>query len=173
MLRKLLSCIALTTALTLSLAPKAEPQSAFVQIPCARFRGAGSFSNPVVIGLVNRPVIIRNCPRLSSGRGFNLRYYRIALPRSRSSNAAAGAVANLAPGSISAVHPRLATLGGLTLLSTLRNGFWVGNPDALGPVGRFVSLTQIPAGTYLLGFEKIDSPLRSLQTPTFNIVIIP
>jgi len=174
MLNKLLPSFVLATALTFSLTSEAKSQtSEFIQVPCNQFQGRGTFSNPIVLGLVNRPVIIMDCPRLSSGKGFNLRYYQIALPASRSANAVAGAFANLAPGEISAVHPRLASLSGVTLLTSEGQGFWVGNPNINGLVGRFIPLTTIPEGSYLLGFAKIDSPLRSIQTPNFSIVIIP
>lgn len=174
MLRKRLFCLVLTTSTMLFPARGAEPQtSGFVQVPCSAFRGSGSFSDPIHIGLVSRPAIITNCPRLSSGRGFNVRYYRISLPAHRSTGAVAGAVSSLVPGAKSAVHPRLATTNGFTLSTSSANGFWVGNPSVYGPVGRYVPLGGVSGGTYILGFEKLDSPLRSLQTPDFNIMIIP
>src|SRR5689334_16808624 len=55
--------------------PNAEPQTNFANVPCSAFGGSGTFSNPVNIGLVNRPIVVTNCPGLSSGRGFNVRYY--------------------------------------------------------------------------------------------------
>lgn len=174
MLRNLLLSFALVCSLSLSLAPQSQAQtSAFVQVPCSRFAGSGSYSDPVRIGLVNRPAIIVGCPRLTSGRPFNVRYYLIGLPANRTANAAAGAFFDLAPGEISAVHPRLVALNGVTLLRSSVDGFWVGNPNAYGRVGRFIPLTRVPGGTYRLGVEKLDSPLRSVQTPNFNIVIIP
>jgi hypothetical protein len=41
------------------------------------------------------------------------------------------------------------------------------------PVVRDFWLTGIGAGTYVLGMEKLDSPLRSTATPAFDIRIVP
>ena len=35
---------------------------------------------------------------------------------------------------------------------------------------RFLPITGLFADTYIFGAEKLDSPLRSLQTPPFDII---
>jgi hypothetical protein len=177
MLRKLSVCTAIVLPIAmLSVSPlKAQAQSqTAVLIPCSNLRGAGSFNNPLVIGVVNRPVRITNCPRLQSGSASLVsRYFRFSLqfPASTGSFVASGA--NLVPGAISAVHPNVSSPAGFRLRTSAANGSWIGDPNRLGLVWRLVPLANLPASTYVLGVEKQDSPLRSLQTPNFDIVINP
>jgi hypothetical protein len=144
-----------------------------VQIPCSSLPGAGSFSNPLAIGVVTRPVRITNCSRLSSGRGFSSRFFSFTLRSTGSQGSFVASGANLVPGAISAVHPNVSTTGGFRVRTTLANGSWIGNPDQLGLVWRLLPLVNLPANPYVLGVEKIDSPLRSALTPNFDLVINP
>jgi hypothetical protein len=146
---------------------------AFRQTPCSKLRGSGAFSDPIEIGLVTQPTQVTDCERLSSGPSFNHRYYRFTFRQDAGSEAVAGAVVRTTRTARSAVHPRLATPRGRTLLTSRRNGYWEGDPNALGRVGRFLPLSGLSAGTYILGVEKLDSPLRSTQTNPFSIVIVP
>lgn len=150
-----------------------EATGSFVQIACSNLRGSGSYSDPVVIGVVRQPTLVSNCPRLRSGSPYNRRYFSITLQRAASAEGAAGAVVVTTADAVSAVHPRLASTGGVTLLTSLRDGYWIGNPNVLGEIGRYLPLAGLEAGTYYLGVEKLDSPVRSLQTPNFDLVIIP
>ena len=68
----------------------------------------------------------------------------------------------------SAVHPRLAAANGMTLLTSRRDGAWAEQPPALI---RYLPIGGLEPGRYLLGVEKMDSPLRSLQTPHFDLLI--
>ncbi len=173
MLRKLSVGLAIGTpfAIVSSLPLPVQAQQV-VQIPCSSLRGAGSFSNPLAIGVVTRPVRITNCPRLSSGSGFRSRFFSFTLRSTGSQGSFVATGANLVRGAVSAVHPRVASVSGVKL-RTDADGRWVGNPDQLGPVWRLVPLTNLPANTYVLGADKLDSPLRSTQTPNFDIVISP
>jgi hypothetical protein len=108
------------------------------------------------------------CAPLTSGAGFNTRWFSFAILSAAPPGAAVGAAFQLTPDAISAVHPRLATPGGLTLLTSSANGFWTGGDP---PTGRFLPVDGLPPGTYMLGFEKLDSPLHSLTTPPFHAVV--
>ena len=92
-------------------------------INCRVLVGAGSFSSPVFIGAVLGTTVVYNCPSLSSGRGFNARYYLFSTRRRAPQKAAIGTAFILRQGAISAVHPRLALPNGQTLLRS-SDGFW-------------------------------------------------
>jgi hypothetical protein len=142
-----------------------------VQIPCSSLPGAGSFSNPLAIGVVTRPVRITNCSRLSSGRGFNSRYFSFTLRSTGNQGSFVAAGVNLVPGANSAVHPNIATTGGFRVRTSTANGSWIGNPEQFGPVWRLVPLVNLPANPYVLGVEKLS--IRSTLTPNFDLVINP
>lgn len=174
MLRKLLMGLALGTSFALLSSIHLKSQAQFVQISCSSLRGAGTFSNPLVIGVVTRPVQVVNCPALSSGRSFNVRYFSFSLRSRGSRNSFVATGANLTTRVPSAVHPRIASVSGFTLLTTSSSvASWVGNPNQPGFVWRMLPMNSLAANTYILGAEKIDSPLRSTQTPAFTIAINP
>lgn len=150
----------------------------FTEIAFASLQGSGTYSNPIIVGSVTKPTIITGCPGLSSGRtlsGRNLTvmYYRIILPQPPSENARAGAIVVPGGSEVSAVHPRITGPGGVVLLRSSANGFWIEEPNTEKPFGRFIPLAGLEPGTYMLSMEKLDSPLRSTQTPSYTIVIIP
>jgi hypothetical protein len=145
-----------------------SPQaSGHVEISCSSLPGAGSFSNPLVIGVVTRNVLVRGCAPLTSGAGFNLTYFSFSLSSTAPGAALVASLYQLAPPAISAVHPRLATAGGLTLSTSSSDGIWLGDP----PYGRALPIGGLAPGSYRLGMEKLDSPLRSLSTPAYNVAI--
>lgn len=147
------------------------------QIAFSELQGSGSWSDPLIIGPVSKPTMIVNCPPLASGTYLNksyiFRYFKITLENPPTAQAAIGAVVRPTGNVISAVHPRLASLRGLTLLRSSADGFWVGNPESDEMFGRYIPLAGIEPGTYMLGVEKMDSPLRSVQTPAFTLLIVP
>ena len=156
----------------------ATPAKAMNQqsLDCSRLQGAGTYANPFIIGTVDRTTVVVGCPSLSSGRGFNTRYFQFGLPHTAPQGSAIGMTYTLTPNERSAVHPGLINPHtGVVLADTLTDGFWVGNPPSQG---RFVSINPLnrfqqplPAGQWILRASKIDSPLRSLQTPPYNVVI--
>ncbi len=165
----------LVAVLLLVLVATAAPARSltFRQLKCSALGGAGTFSDPIVIGSITTPTQVTNCERLSSGVSYNHRYYQFTLESDASAEAAAGAVVRTTRDARSAVHPRLATPRGRILLTSRRNGYWEGNPNVLGRVGRFIPLSGLSAGVYILGVEKLDSPLRSTRTNRFTIVVVP
>jgi hypothetical protein len=174
-MKKLSVILALCSVLTLLSQPVYTQE--FGQMSCLELEGVGTWSDPVIIGPVSKPLMVTNCPGLSSGRYlnryYNHRYYKITFETSPGARAMIGAVVRPTGSATSPVHPGLATQQGVTLLRSGTNGFWVGNPDSSATFGRYISLTGIEAGTYLLGVEKLDKPLQSLQTPGFTLVIVP
>jgi hypothetical protein len=139
------------------------------QIDCSRLPGTGSFSNPLRIGRVSRTTIVVGCPGLSSGRAFNHRYYTFDLTRQAPANAVIGTMFIPTTAVPSAVHPRLALPNGTTLMTSMSHGFWYQS----GPwVFRLLPFQGFRAGRYVFGVEKLDSPLRSLRTPSFNLLIV-
>ncbi len=174
LLRKLLVGLALGTSLAVLSSINLKSQAQFVQIPCSNLRGAGTFSNPLVIGMVTRPIVIVNCPALSSGRGFTVRYFSFSLRSRGSQGSYAGTGATITAQVPSAVHPRIATQSGFTLLTSFSpSASWIGNPNQPGPLWRLLPLNGLSAGSYVLGAEKLDPPFRSIQTPNFSIAINP
>lgn len=174
LLHKLLAGLTLGTSLAVLSSINLRAQAQFVQIPCSSLRGAGTFSNPLVIGVVTRPVLIVNCPALSSGRGFNVRYFSFSLRSRGNQDSFAATGANITAQIPSAVHPRIVTQSGFTLLTSFSpSAFWIGNPNQPGPLWRVLPLNALSAGSYILGAEKLDSPVRSIQTPNFTIAISP
>ena len=162
-----LSALALTTlpVRTQDVQAQAVPK----QIDCQSLPGAGSFWDPIRIGAVDQTVVLVGCPALTAGDGYNHIYYSFDLIRPAPSGAIVGTSFIRVPGATSAVHPRLATSGGVTLLSSRRNGAWFEQPPA---TMRYLPIEGLPAGRYMLGAEKLGSPLGSLQTPSFNILIV-
>jgi hypothetical protein len=150
-------------------APAVQAQTAPLQIDCNRLSGTGSFSSPLWIGRIDRTTIVVNCPRLSSGNGFNSRYYAFDLARPAAYGTYVGTMFIITPDAQSSVHPRLASPSGITLMTSMSNGFWYSSPPW---TFRLFHIVGLPAGRYLLGVEKLDSPLGSLQTPPFNLAFL-
>jgi hypothetical protein len=136
-------------------------------LDCSQLPGSGSFTDPLVIGTVTQTTIARGCRPLTSGSPYNVEYFVFELPSPAPPSSNAGSSYVLAPDADSAVHPRLATTGGFTLLTSSADGYWLNNDPGAGrrlPIGGRV-------GTYILGFEKLFSPLGSLSTPPYDAVI--
>jgi hypothetical protein len=149
--------------------PAVEAQTTPLQINCASLNGAGTFSNPKWLGSIDRTTKVVWCPGLTSGAGFNSRYYAFDLTRSAPASSIIGPAFILTQDAQSAVHPRLALPNGFTLLTSLSHGQWYSQPPWLL---RYLPIGGLLAGRYWLGVEKLDSPLRSLQTPSFDILIV-
>ncbi|MGQ4363388.1 hypothetical protein [Streptomyces sp. SAS_272] len=174
-LRKVAAVVTATTAaaaMTLALAPSAA--AATYQYDCRRLAGAGTYSNPLRLGNVTgRTVVAVNCPPLTSGAGYANRYFSFSLTRPARVPSYAGASFVLNRTQKSAVNPSLAR-GPYTLLHT-GAGLWTYDPSGVFN-GRYLPLAPLPgsgvlpAGTYRLNMQKLDSPLRSLSTPWFNVV---
>ncbi len=149
--------------------PSAGPgASGRVERSCSLLSGAGSFSNPLVIGTVTRNTLVRDCEPLTSGAGFNQTWFSFALASPAPPDALVASLFQLTPTAISAVHPRLAS-GAVTLITSTSGGVWLGDPNA--PSGRALPVGGLSAGPYMLGMEKLDSPLRSLNTPPYHVAI--
>lgn len=148
-------------------APQAPAGGTVDQRHCLLQPGAGRFTNPIQIGTVTRTTVLRFCPPLTSGAGFNVRYFSFTLRHRPRSGSAVASRYTTTPQEQSAVHPRIADPAGWTLLTSSANGFWIGDP----PLGRGISITSLGPGTYVLGMEKLSSPLGSTNTPWFDVVV--
>ncbi len=134
---------------------------------CEGRRGSGRFSNPERLGKLRRGVhVFRNCNALSSGRGFNVEYFKFRITRSR----------RVFVGTLFADHsrrsgvsPRLATARGFRIASGFRDGFWV--DVGRGQNLRVIDGGSLSRGSYIIGAEKLSSPLRDLQTVRYSLVV--
>jgi hypothetical protein len=165
--------VAVSAALLTGLAG-ATPASASTEYSCSDLSGAGSFSDPLQIGVVEGDVVISDCAPLTSGEGYDVEYFSFTLDSPAPEVSYVASRFTLTSDAISAVNPRLATSGGYTLLHS-SSGVWLGDePNFTGRLQYLSPLGgnggDLNAGTYVLGMEKIDSPLRSLTTPSYNIV---
>ncbi|WP_371785402.1 hypothetical protein [Streptosporangium subroseum] len=136
-------------------------------VNCRSLRGSGSYSDPLRLGTVRGTVVATGCPALTSGSGNVYRYFIFSTVRTAGRGSAAGARFRLT-GNLSAVHPRLAS-GPVTVLRSMQHGFWTGRSPNF--TGRYLPIGGLYAGTYRLGVEKLRSPLSSLSTPRFDVVI--
>lgn len=136
---------------------------------CDALPGSGRYFDPLRLGRVDGRVVVVDCAPLTSGDRFNVRYFSFTLSRAAPQGSAAGARFTLTQSAPSAVHPRLAGAGGQTLARSTTHGFWTGTDPNF--TGRYLNITGLPPGTYLLGLEKLDSPTRSLRTPPFDVVV--
>ena len=165
--------------LTLSLLGLAMPpglsegawaQAAPQYIDCSTLVGTGDAMDPIRLGAVEGTVILVGCPALMAGYNpNNSRYYSFELLRPAPAGAVVGASFVRVAGASSAVHPRLATAAGVTLLTSRQHGVWAEQPPA---TVRYLPIAGLPPGHYVLGVEKLGSPLASLQTPSFNVLIV-
>lgn len=134
---------------------------------CSNLRGAGSFQNPQRLGRLRRGVhIFRGCPPLSSGVPFNRQYFRFTLRRANTVH-----VGTLYHSSTrgSGVSPRLATARGRTIATGFRHGFFLDVPEPFRL--RVIRGGTLPRGKYVAGTEKLSSPLSSLRTVPYDLVI--
>ncbi|QDE90527.1 hypothetical protein BHS06_17025 [Myxococcus xanthus] len=151
------------------------PSSAIQELECSSLPGSGRYSDPIEVGVVTGSMLIRGCEALTSGAAFSSRYFRFTLTDAAPQNAAVGAFFLTSAGQESAVHPRLAGTNGVTVATSSADGVWI---EAVPLTGRFLPIgplnrhgSPLPAGTWMLGFEKLHSPLSSLSTPAFDVLI--
>jgi len=171
-MRRILA-VALTVALTtvagaLPCAAPASAAGATVVVDCRRLTGGGHYADPLRIGAVTEPVVVVNCPPLTSGAASAVRYFSFELPAG--AGAAGVAMTYYTPGgpALSGVHPRLirapyTVKHSSAALYTSGNGL----EGFLHPIG------DLGPGSFLLGAEKLPSPLGSVRTVWFNILIRP
>ncbi|MET7387080.1 hypothetical protein ACFYPT_12865 [Streptomyces sp. NPDC005529] len=166
---------AVATAVVSSLVLAAPASAATYHYDCRRLSGNGSYSHPLALGNVTgRTVVAVNCPPLTSGAGYANRYFSFTLTRPARVPSYAGASFALNNSQRSAVNPSLSR-GAYTIMHT-GSGLWTYNRSGVAngrylPLGPLPGGGVLPAGTYRLDLQKLDSPLRSLSTPWFNVVI--
>ncbi|MFK0171661.1 hypothetical protein ACIQU5_22945 [Streptomyces sp. NPDC090306] len=162
------------TAAAGAVAPTAS--AATYRYDCRKLVGAGSYNSPKQLGNVTgRTVVAVNCPPLTSGLPYNHRYFSFTLTRAARVPSLAGATFRLTSAQSSAVNPSLSR-GPVTWLHTSA-GVWTRDPNTGVLNGRYLPLAPypgggvLPAGTYRLDMQKLKSPLSSLSTPWFNVVV--
>lgn len=169
-IRRLFSIAIIALAAVLqSFVGQAHAQAAPLTLDCANFFGSGSFSDPVWLGTIDQTTVITGCPALSSGAGFNSRHYGFDLAVTAPSTAFVATAVVPVPGAISTVQSELVDANGFILGSSFLNGYPIEQPPwhiSVLPIG------GLAPGRYAVVAEKIDSPLRSLLTPTFDIMIV-
>ncbi len=140
-------------------------------LDCGTVPGSGTFTDPLQLGVVGGPVTARGCAPLTSGSPFNVRYFSFTLSTAPGANAHAGAAFTITPDALGPVYPAIVLPGGWVLKNSLGAGYWTGTePDF---TGRYQQISDLAPGTYILRTEKLDSPLRSLTTPSFDVVVDP
>jgi hypothetical protein len=158
---------AVLVAVAGALAP-AAPASAAVTLDCRRLPGSGGYADPLRIGAVTQPVVVMNCPPLTAGTGFAVRYFSFVLTARASVSGIA--LTYYLPGgpALSGVHPRL-----IRPPYTLKKSSAAFYTSSAGLEGFYQPIGDVGAGGFLLGAEKLSSPLGSLRTVPFNVLIKP
>lgn len=167
---------ALATAIVSAVVLAPPASAATYRYDCRRLAGDGSYSRPLALGNVTgRTVIAVNCPPLRSGAGYAKRYFSFTLTRPARRPSYAGAGFILDANHRSAVNPSLLS-GPYTIMHT-GAGLWTYNRYGVAN-GRLLPLAplpgggMLPVGTYRLGVQKLTSPLGSLGTPWFNVLVV-
>ena len=146
---------------------EAAAQTPVRYLDCRSLAGAGAYANPLRVGAITQTTIVRNCPPLTSGTGFNVRYFSFSLPRTPSSGSYVMTMYNSATGS--GVHPRLAW-GASTVKGSLSSKYYRNGQTE----GFYHSMADLWAGdAWRVGAEKLSSPLGSLQTAPYSVVFQP
>ncbi|MGW2706853.1 hypothetical protein [Streptomyces sp. NPDC001340] len=136
---------------------------------CGSLAGSGTFTDPLQLGVVDGLVTARDCAPLTSGSPFNVRYFSFTLSGTPGTNAHAGASFTLTQDALGPVYPAIVQPNGWVLKHSLGSGYWTGTePDF---TGRYQEISDLPPGTYILRTEKLDSPLHSLSTPSYDVVV--
>ncbi|MFF4568655.1 hypothetical protein [Streptomyces sp. NPDC001410] len=136
---------------------------------CGSLAGSGTFTDPLQLGVVDGLVTARDCAPLTSGSPFNVRYFSFTLPGTPGTNAHAGASFTLTQDALGPVYPAIVQPNGWVLKHSLGSGYWTGTePDF---TGRYQKISDLAPGTYILRTEKLDSPLHSLSTPSYDVVV--
>ncbi|MFI1381888.1 hypothetical protein [Embleya sp. NPDC020886] len=138
-------------------------------LDCGRLLGSGTFTDPHRLGVVDGPVAARGCEPLTSGSPFNVRYFSFRLTATPGAKAHAGASFALVRGAISPVYPAIVQPNGWILKHSLGSGYWTGTEP--GFTGRYQIIADLSPGTYILRVDKLDSPLRSNTTPSYDIEV--
>ena len=163
-----LAMLTAATAFATTAPDVAEAASPYRQISCTRLAGSGTYSNPYRIGTITQPTIVVGCRPLTSGRGFNTRYFSFDFRRQPSAGSAVMTYYQRRNASESGVHPRISS-GPWTVKNSLSARYW-----RSGSLEGFYHLTRdLRPGQYRVGAEKLRSPLSSLQTASYNILIVP
>src|SRR5689334_7805653 len=126
MMLKLLTGIAI-----LALSTPAQGQNGRV-LDCGSLSGAGSYSNPLRLGVIAGPIHVAGCSGLRSGSAFNVMYFAFELA---APPAPGTVVVGVVPGALNqttAVHPRIANrANGMTLLKSTSHGQWLQQANLL------------------------------------------
>jgi hypothetical protein len=165
-MRRILAVVLAVVAGVLVFAAPAS--AATVTVDCRHLPGTGEYANPLRVGTVTRPVVIMNCPPLSAGKGLAVRYFSFVLTAGASASGVA--MTYYLPGGpgLSGVHPRL-----VRPPYTLKKSSAAFYTSGAGLEGFYQPIGDIGAGGFLLGAEKLSSPLGSLPTVWFNVLIKP
>ncbi|MEU5098069.1 hypothetical protein [Streptomyces sp. NPDC020996] len=140
-------------------------------LDCGSLPGSGTFTDPLQLGTVDGPVTAGNCDPLTPGSPFNVRYFSFTLSGAPGSSAHAGASFTLTQNALGPVYPAIIQPNGWVLKNSLGSGYWTGTePDF---TGRYQQISDLAPGTYILRTEKLDSPLHSLSTPSYDVVVDP
>ncbi|MCZ0985723.1 hypothetical protein [Streptomyces diastatochromogenes] len=138
---------------------------------CGSLAGSGTFTDPLQLGVVDGLVTARDCAPLTSGSPFNVRYFSFTLSGAPGTDAHAGASFTLTQDALGPVYPAIVQPNGWVLKHSLGSGYWTGTePDF---TGRYQQISDLASGTYILRTEKLDSPLHSLSTPSYDVVVDP
>ena len=165
----LLTVAVLASVATSAAVPKGAAAAEGVRyLDCRSLAGAGSYSSPKWVGAITQPTVVYGCPPLTSGAGFNVRYFAFSLPRNPSADSfvmtyyESGAAG-------SGVHPRLAS--GASTVKRSSSAQYYSDAKIKGFYHAMADLWA--GGSWRLGAEKLSSPLGSTQTASYNIVFVP
>ncbi|MGX1543787.1 hypothetical protein [Streptomyces adustus] len=174
--RRTVTWLGVAAALAVVGAVAPDASAATYRYDCRRLAGAGSYSSPKQLGNVTgRTVVAVDCPPLTSGLPYNHRYFSFTLTRAARVPSLVGATFRLNSAQSSAVNPSLSR-GPVTWLHTSA-GIWTRDQTTGALNGRYLPLAPypgggvLPAGTYRVDMQKLRSPLSSLSTPWFNVVV--
>jgi hypothetical protein len=162
--------LALAGAGTATAAPQAHTASSIAArtISCGSLSGSGSYANPYVIGRVTGPTVVAGCAPLRSGAGYTVRYFSFQFAAPPSARSAVGTRYRPTAGR-SGVHPRVAS-GPVTIKRSLGATYFEGH----GYQGFGHTFSDVRGtGPWRLGAEKLSSPLGSLITASYDVVIVP
>ncbi|WP_328885066.1 hypothetical protein [Streptomyces sp. NBC_00316] len=138
---------------------------------CSAVPGSGTFTDPLQLGVVDGPVIARGCATLTAGSPFNARYFSFTLSIAPGAQAHAGAAFTITPDALGPVYPAIVLPNGWVLKNSLGAGYWTGTEPYF--TGRYQQMPDLAPGPYILRTEKLDSPLHSFSTPSFDVVVDP
>ena len=146
-----------------------EAAASIRYLDCRSLAGTGSYSDPKRVGAITQTTIVTNCPPLTSGSGFNVRYFSFALNQRPTAQSYVMTYYQRSSSAESGVHPRLAW-GAITVKNSLSAKYYrSGSLEAF-----YHTMGDLWAGgSWRLGAEKLSSPLGSLRTAPYNIAFVP